>query len=53
MANAIHQDFRTTYNEINDKIEKAKENCEVQKTETDELQKKILGNFMRNTVKNF
>jgi hypothetical protein len=50
MANAIHQDFRATYNEINDKIQKAKDNLEVQQIEADELRRKMLVTFMQNTV---
>lgn len=50
MANAIQMDFRTTYSEINGKIQKAKENFEVQQIEADELRRKMLVGFMRNTV---
>uniref|UniRef100_A0A915M366 BAR domain-containing protein n=1 Tax=Meloidogyne javanica TaxID=6303 RepID=A0A915M366_MELJA len=44
------RDGRQRYSEINDKILKAKENFEVQQIEANELKKKMLVTFMRNSV---
>lgn len=50
VGHMIHQDFSGRYNDINGKVQKAKENFETTLVEADELKRKMLALHMKNAV---